>query len=393
MKKILIISIFICVLVSYFLFKKDIYTFQFWDEIINETNKKFRGNPQMYKEKKYQLIENKYLKRIVNEFDIKLNVQSISSNFEIDNEKDYDQPIYFQKIKIPDNSKVIIIGDIHSSLHSLFEILKSIRIKYFRKNFLLKKNHYIIFLGDFLDRGPFSVEILILIFILKLKNFQNVYITQGNHENIDTNSSFGFKEELFYNEIHRNQQKLFLKINSLLNKLPEALFIEYNKQFFMCCHGVFDVEKDYTYIKKFLQSENQYMLQKILKGGEISGYKWNDINMNIKNNTTNNRNTTDISETEILKYFNQTGISKIFKGHQDLEPCNICVVSGKENTYDLEISKKYSQQKLFNPKQYNFDFRDKNLLAFITSTATQSKNVERTSFLEIMNEEIKVHLI
>lgn len=392
MKKIIFVSLLFFIVVYYFC-REDIYTFQFWDKIIHENNKDFKNDTKIYKKKKYQLIKNKDVKTIVNEFDERLTkeVQNISSNFEIYDEKAYNQPIYFQKIKIPDNSKVVIIGDIHSSLHSLFEIL-SLQRKYFSNNFTLKENHYIIFLGDFLDRGPYSIEILVLIFILKLKNFKNVYITQGNHENIDTNSAFGFKEEL-YNQIHENTHELFLKVNSVLNKLPEAIFVQYKNQFFMCCHGVFDVEKNYTYIKKFLQSENKYLLQKSLKGGEISGYKWNDINMNISMNTRNKRNTTDISESEILKYFEQTGISKIFKGHQDLEPCNICVVSGKENKYNLLLSKKYSQQKLYNPKQYTFDFFDKDLLAFITSTATQSKNVEMTSFLEIANQEIKVHLI
>lgn len=53
---------------------------------------------------------------------------------------------------------IIIVGDIHGSLHDLLRILK----------FIKKKNSKILFLGDYVDRGNFSLECITILFALKV---------------------------------------------------------------------------------------------------------------------------------------------------------------------------------------------------------------------------------
>ena len=52
------------------------------------------------------------------------------------------------------------------------------------------------FLGDLVDRGPYSIEILLIVFQLKVKNPNNVHIINGNHEDIDTYQRYGFDTEM-----------------------------------------------------------------------------------------------------------------------------------------------------------------------------------------------------
>lgn len=123
---------------------------------------------------------------------------------------DYNYPTtsYYQKVNTTSNKteKICIIGDIHSSLASLCEILLILRDekKYFqsdlsnnKKRNKLKDNHYIFFLGDLIDRGPYSIEILCIVFGLKYLNFDNIFIIKGNHEsNKILHSYYGLDHEI-----------------------------------------------------------------------------------------------------------------------------------------------------------------------------------------------------
>ncbi len=91
---------------------------------------------------------------------------------------------YVQKIKVPPGSKICIIGDIHGSIHSLLRILSDlIQKKYLSNNFkIIKKNFYIIFTGDLTDRGMYGAEVWYVSLMLKLANWNRVFLSRGNHE-------------------------------------------------------------------------------------------------------------------------------------------------------------------------------------------------------------------
>ena len=88
---------------------------------------------------------------------------------------------------------VIVAGDIHGSLHDLLRII----------NYNNVNHNKIVFLGDYVDRGNFSLECITLLFALKVLFPKNYYLIRGNHEFDSICSQYGFKEEIVQNCIHK----------------------------------------------------------------------------------------------------------------------------------------------------------------------------------------------
>jgi hypothetical protein len=129
--------------------------------------------------------------------------------------------------------KIIIIGDIHGSHATVIRILLRLRkMNVFNNKCLFNENYHLIFLGDLIDRGTYSPEIVMLIYLLKLINPNNIHINNGNHEEkrtngndfVNSNSSFKMHlEAIFGYEIG---ETLFDNFNDLFLLNHSALMIE-----------------------------------------------------------------------------------------------------------------------------------------------------------------------
>jgi serine/threonine-protein phosphatase 5 len=53
-----------------------------------------------------------------------------------------------------------------------------------------------LFNGDFVDRGSFSVEVVLTLFCFKLLYPNHVFMARGNHETINMNQMYGFEGEV-----------------------------------------------------------------------------------------------------------------------------------------------------------------------------------------------------
>ena len=57
------------------------------------------------------------------------------------------------------------------------------------------KTHMVIFNGDFVDRGSWSVEVVLTLFAYKWLYPERVFLNRGNHETADMNKVYGFEGE------------------------------------------------------------------------------------------------------------------------------------------------------------------------------------------------------
>jgi hypothetical protein len=82
----------------------------------------------------------------------------------------------FVQLEIPEN--LVIVGDIHGDLRSLYNILRDIDFE----SFLANPNNKMIFLGDYIDRGSNSIGVLYIVSRLKKEYPESVILMRGNHE-------------------------------------------------------------------------------------------------------------------------------------------------------------------------------------------------------------------
>jgi protein phosphatase len=77
-----------------------------------------------------------------------------------------------QLLRLNPEGKVIFVGDTHGDLDSSKKIIEE----------YLKRKNKIVFLGDYVDRGPKSRENINFLLDKRKENPQRIYLLQGNHE-------------------------------------------------------------------------------------------------------------------------------------------------------------------------------------------------------------------
>jgi len=161
-------------------------------------------------------------------------------------------------VELPKKGKLIVVGDTHGDLETTKIIVK---------NFLNKKNCYICFLGDYVDRGPKSKENIDFLLSLKEKH-ENLILLAGNHEMypVVECSPADFWENLNENEFNFYKEKFlnlpicaygngFITLHGALPEIEKLEDIEKieigDKEWFKIMWGDFK-DKEGEYLGDFL---------------------------------------------------------------------------------------------------------------------------------------------
>lgn len=262
---------------------------------------------------------------------------------------------------------IVIIGDLHGSLLDFLRI-----IIYFEFN----SNNTFLFLGDFVDRGQFSLEILTILYSLKILYPKRFFLIRGNHEFENICSNYGFKEEIkmkSYNNIFNknstqesgNSDEVVFKhfINTFL-WMPLAAIIDDE---IFCVHG--GISPYLTNLSKLTKIERPISNYTTLP--LIEDIMWADVSKNTKHDSyiANTRGTgTVFSETQLDHFFRQTGCKSVVRGHQFID-CGV----------EFLFNKKLVT--LFSASNYNVQKgKPKNKCGALVIGVLPSRPVRRESF-------------
>eukprot|EP00754_Rhynchopus_humris_P006543 Rhum_TRINITY_DN13131_c0_g3::Rhum_TRINITY_DN13131_c0_g3_i1::g.57534::m.57534/K15423/PPP4C; serine/threonine-protein phosphatase 4 catalytic subunit len=117
---------------------------------------------------------------------------------------------------------VTVCGDIHGQFYDLREL--------FATGGEAPHTNYL-FLGDFVDRGFYSIETLLLLLALKVRYPDRVHLIRGNHESRQITQVYGFYDECLRKY---NSANVWRYCTELFDYLSLSALVE-NKIF--CVHG------------------------------------------------------------------------------------------------------------------------------------------------------------
>lgn len=90
-------------------------------------------------------------------------------------------------VKVSSGQTLTVFGDLHGQYFDLLNMLNLAGKPSPDRPFL--------FNGDFVDRGSWSIEVILTLFSFKLKNPSSVFFNRGNHEMLEANVIYGFAGE------------------------------------------------------------------------------------------------------------------------------------------------------------------------------------------------------
>ena len=229
------------------------------------------------------------------------------------------------------SSPLYVFGDIHGNFHDL---------KYYERELWAqgpqKARVSFVFLGDLVDRGHHSLEVVMYLFCCKLLSKKNTFVLiRGNHELRAIQQAFTFHRECIEKLGPALGAQIWTSINKCFDTMPVACLID---QHIFCCHGGIPMSsqsiKDINNVPCPLSDpENQSPLAWELM--------WNDPLTNsvfgemaellrlqsgsrafsaLKGFLPNNKRGTAyyFSETAALRFMEQNGLSHVIRAHECL---------------------------------------------------------------------------
>ncbi|KAB2073394.1 hypothetical protein ES319_A07G079000v1 [Gossypium barbadense] len=157
-------------------------------------------------------------------------------------------------INVPDGSHFTVCGDVHGQFYDLINI--------FELNGLPSEENPYLFNGDFVDRGSFSVEVILTLFALKCMCPSAIYLARGNHESRSMNKIYGFEGEV-RSKLSEKFVELFAEVFCCL---PLAHVI--NQKVFVVHGGLFSVDgvklSDIKAIDRFCEPPEEGLMCELL---------------------------------------------------------------------------------------------------------------------------------
>ncbi|KAJ9468713.1 Serine/threonine-protein phosphatase PP2A catalytic subunit [Diplonema papillatum] len=197
----------------------------------------------------------------------------------------------------PVPAPVSIVGDIHGQMHDLLELLKI-------GGYPPDTNY--LFLGDFVDRGYYSVETITLLLLYKVAHPNRVTLLRGNHESRQITQVYGF-----YDECMRKygSSTVWTEFTETFDHMPLTAVIE-NTIF--CTHGGLSPSLD-----TLDNIRQQDRFKEVPHQGPMCDLMWSDPDDEIQEWGTSPRGAGYLFGPLVSeKFLSQNGLKMVARAHQ-----------------------------------------------------------------------------
>ena len=198
------------------------------------------------------------------------------------------------KIDVP----VVIVGDIHGSLDDLMRLIKMFG-KPPERNYL--------FLGDYVDRGDYSLPVIEYLLASVCKYPNHVWMIRGNHEFSHINRVYGFYDEIIANG---DNEIIWEYFQEVFYYLPLAAIV-FDKIF--CVHGGLSPRLlDLSELRALSRPLPNYINLPL-----VSDLVWSDPTDECPEYAANQRGSGVLFGTNaVTKFLEENQMSLIVRGHQ-----------------------------------------------------------------------------
>ena len=221
---------------------------------------------------------------------------------------------------------IYIVGDIHGSLHDLLRILKTISLR--------ETNNKVLFLGDYIDRGPFSTEVMSILTALAVELPDRCFLLRGNHETREVCERYGFRDELI--DTYGNDE-LWTSFTRMFEYLPLAALVGPD---IFCVHGGITPELEtidiIDEIQRPIDGEDSELVQHLLWADPSTEY--------VEFSPSRRGKGITFGVDAVNDFFARTGIRRIIRAHQCVEEGveaslgGSCITVFSSSWYKLELS-------------------------------------------------------
>ncbi|ELP93539.1 serine/threonine protein phosphatase 2B catalytic subunit, putative [Entamoeba invadens IP1] len=221
-----------------------------------------------------------------------------------------------EKNMIEVSDDALIFGDFHGQYLDFLGELQSNKEK-------ITTAYTTIFLGDYVDRGDMSTELLITLLCMKYNTPTTIIMLRGNHESMMMSSTMGFLQECkskYTNTVHASFCDLF-------NTLPLCVLLRRKMGNFFLCHGGISPDlgliSEIDAINRFREPPNDGVFCDLLWSDPISDAFLNS-RPSFKNNfdkidflTNTERGTSYIFGFDAIdKFLTKNQVVMLIRGHQ-----------------------------------------------------------------------------
>ncbi|ETM55560.1 hypothetical protein L914_01246 [Phytophthora nicotianae] len=131
-------------------------------------------------------------------------------------------------VDVPLRTSTYVFGDIHGQFYDLMQLMDAVGIAD-----LAERDVQLVFMGDYVDRGAFSCEVMLYLLLLKIRFSDKVVLLRGNHECESISSFYGFRNECRV----KYGISAYYHFLSCFQSMPVAATLSTSRGKVFCVHG------------------------------------------------------------------------------------------------------------------------------------------------------------